>query len=590
MKAQVTSVNLAKKEGFNLNDDFNLTVINQFECQFNSEGIVEKYSLQGSILAQNASKNKFLGELLVLVTIPEKNITTEITFTGLNPGIIQKKELMTIKLNSRDIPPPVLLTEIVSSIKGGKGDFRVLYPFRNNEVDFSLIVTNHGDIIVQNIRVTKKVDSSKNLQKEQIRVDAGNVTLEGNTLIWDIKNIEPKQSVTLTFSTMIVLESLEPPINSPVTLIYEIPAKNEKKSMWTIQKCEILDPLDIEQRAFKRLPQQGLVTEWDCQVALKNNCDLTILIHKIKVTAGNRKDPVFERSPQRGNTAIELTPHKAWQSDIWMFQQDAKPTFNIILDTEFIPRVYEQVQYNLTTCETPFEIAKIRGNRTIHALDVYDAHKIQVLLESALTNLGSAPLTDVEIIHVFPHVVKLPEPSAVLLFLRGPQNLRCRIEFNLSTDPSLPDCNIFRIVIKDLVKACGGLKRGETLHAIFPIILPGKPEHKGVLSFPTFFNALVHPNTPLLEDQVNDYSITRYDVKPKHYSGDTSSPIPEKSFAETLLLRFSDLAVEAYNAHEYEDAIAYCERMVCIAQRLENESLVKKFEKILSKLQAMGSR
>ncbi len=572
-----------------LNEDFLLSLVNRYESQLSSSGDIEKYSLEGNLIAENTSTTKSLKELTVFLAVPDKNITTEVRFEGLTPGSSSEKELMSVKLNPKDNPPPVLVTETISSSEDPKEDYRIVYPLRENKIFVTLTVKNQGVVIVPKIRLTKSVEFLNNFQQNQTKVDSGKFMLEKSALIWDIEDLNPGQLASLTFAANLVVGSTEPPLNAWTSLVYEMPIKTQNKSLWNIKKIQIPNPINVEQRVFKKIQSEMTINQWDCQVALKNTSDWDLILTKITVVQGTSKTPVFERSQEKGNPAINLSAHQAWQSDIWVVKQEIKPSFKITIENEFLPKTSEQILYDLAISESPFEMAKIDASRSILSVESTSPNKIRLLIRSVLKNVGTASLNDVEIIHQFPTVVELPSASEVSLTLQGTQLPKSNIEVIQSSSEELPDCNLFRILIRNFIKLFGGLKASEELHATFPVTLK-KDADDGTLKFPTFFNALVRPNAPLLEAVAADYSIANLEMKRKADETAIKPTGVAGSFEAEVITKFSKLAVDAYNEHKYEDALAYCEQISSVAQKLEDKALVQNYTKIIAKLRGTISQ
>ncbi len=475
-----------------MDEDFSLNVVNRYQCQLSSGGVIDNSSLEGNVTAGNTSTTTSLKELTVFLAVPDKNITTEVKFEDLTPGSSLEKELMSIKLNPKDNPPPVIVTETISS--GGKPDedYRVLYPQRDNKILDKLTVKNQGSVLVPTIRLTKNMESISNFNQNQIKVDSGKCAIEKNALIWDIVDLQPGQYVTLTFTGDLVVGSMEPPLNGWISLIYEISPKKENNNMWNIKEIK----------------------------------------------------------------------------------------------GEILPKTSEQILYDLAISESPFELAKISASRAISMVEIDTPDTIRVLFESVLKNTGTVSLNDIEIIHQFPNFVELPSASEVSLTLRATQVSNSNFEVHQSPSEEVPDCILFRILIRNLTGSLGGLKGGEEIHVTFPLFLKSNLA-SGVLKYPTFFNALVKPNTPLLEDTTSGTSIVNVQLKHKSKMPAIKPAVAEKSFEAEVIRKFSTLAVDAYNARNYDDALAYCEQILAITQKIEDKTMTQNFIKIITKIKGI---
>ncbi len=569
-----------------LNDDFTLNVVNRYECQLSSEGVLEKYSLEGKIIATNSSTTKTLDKLTVFLAVPDHNLTSEVKFDEIRPSRSIEKELMSVKLNAKDNPLPVIVTETISTSEDFKEDYRVVYPQKDNSVFDCLTVKNQGTVIVTKIRLTKNVEPLSNFQQDQIKIESGSIAIEKNTLIWDIESLGPGKTLTLSFVAKIAVGLFEPPFNEWTSLIFEMPPQSEKKSVWKIRRIEIPNSIEIEPRVFKKIKSEGAVSQWDCQVALKNKTDWDLVLKAMIVVQGTSKTPILERTSEKGNPPIEINARQAWQSDIRTIEQETSPALNITIESDFVPKIIEQILCDLAIPESPFELGKITASRTIVSVELTSPNRIQVVFQSVLKNAGTAPLNDVEIIHQFLRSVELPNPSEVSLAVRGVQVSKKHFEVSQAPSEEIPDCNLFRILIRDIPRALGGVKAGEEIHVTFPVHLNIDFEG-GIFKYPTFFNALVRPNTPLLEDIATDKSIANLQVKQKKDVIAIKPVVAEKTYETEVISKFSNLAVDAYNARKYEDALAYCEQILSVAQKIADKAMAQNFTNITAKLRSI---
>lgn len=478
-----------------MSEDFSLSIVNRYQCQLSSSGVIESCSLEGNVIAENTGSTKSLKEIIVFLTIPDKNITTEIRFEDLAPRSTLEKALMSVKLNPIDNPSPVSVTELISSLGNPGEDYRVVYPLKDNKIFEKLLVKNRGTEIVPTIHLTKNIEFLSKFQKEQVHVDSGKIELEKNALTWDINDLKPGQEISLTFAADIIVGSLEPPVNSWTSLIFELSVNTENKSLWAIKKVE----------------------------------------------------------------------------------------------SEIPPKTTEQVLYDLAIPENPFEVAKIVASRAITSVQLKSPEIVQVQFESTLKNQGTATLDDVEIIHQFTKAVELPNATEVSLSLRGVQVSKSNFEVNQSPHDDFPDCNIFRILFRNITSSLGGLKAGEEIRISFPLFVK-LDFNQGILKYPTFFNALVKPGTPLLEETANESSLDKIQLKSNDDSLLIKSKVPESSFEAEVIMKFSKLAVEAYNARKFEDALAYCEQILSIAIKIEDKTQVNNLNNIIEKLRKIITR
>jgi len=572
-----------------LNEDFTLSLLNRYECLLNPEGTVEKYSLEGKVIAKNHSPTKSLKELTVFLVVPDKNISTEVRLEDLSPGSSHEKDLMSVKLNPKEDCLPVIVTETISTLEDFQENYRVVYPNSQNPVWYRLTVKNQGQTVVSKIRLTKNVESLSNINQNQTKVETGKLSLGKNALIWDIDKLEAGKQIELTFAAKISTSLMEAPFNEGTSLVYELPSTKENNLMWKIHNLQIPKPVDIDLRVYKEVQASQPGPRWSCQVALKNIMDWNLTINKISVKEGDRSLPVFEYSLEKGSSPIVLNAHQAWQSEIWRLEQELKPALSVLYESEVLPNLTEQISYNVVIPESPFELAKISASRAIISVELTSPTSVKVMFESILKNSGTATVNDLEIIHQFPNSVELPALSEVSLILRGVPVSKNNFEINVAANEELPNVNLFRVIIRNMRDSIGGFRGGEEIHVNFPLYLKVNLEND-ILNFPTFFNALVRANAPLIEDTVADRTITGVQVKRRAEVLQVKSAPTATAFEAQVIGKFSSLAVEAYNARKYEDALAYCEQILAVAQKTEDKVILQNFANIITKLKEIIRR
>jgi|SRR5271157_682953 len=227
-------------------------------------------------------------------------------------------------------------------------------------------------------------------------------------------------------------------------------------------------------------------------------------------------------------------------------------------------------------------MAQISGSRSIKSVELASPTTVRVLIETTLENNSSEILNDVEFINPFLETVEIPSAAEVIIKLRGDLVSHENVEFKTDRSEDVPNYNLFRILLRNLNDTVGGLQPGEEISIMFAVYKSLELED-AMLKFPTLINALVNPDTLLIEEVASDAPILQSQVL-RGMQNASSGRTAGITFENKVIDKFANLAVEAYNAQKYEDALLYCNEILSVAQTGGDQALIQNFTNISTKL------
>ncbi|GAB4320464.1 MAG: hypothetical protein Kow0069_24420 [Promethearchaeota archaeon] len=230
-----------------------------------------------------------------------------------------------------------------------------------------------------------------------------------------------------------------------------------------------------------------------------------------------------------------------------------------------------------------FVVAKMSARRELLSVRAAAPDVVEMTVQHLVTNTGTAPLDELEVVATLAAGVEPPGPEEVVVFLKGERLGTENYEYRVETVEG--GGNTIRVTFRDLHGTVGGFQPMEDLQVLYPAFVRLDPSAL-LFSAPMHAFALTKPPGKLLEARVTDFSAD--DVKlyqPGERVADDALSSKEFSFEKRIVDKLAAQATKAYNERDFDAAVEYCAQIVEVARRSGHVSLVEKYSKVLERLQ-----
>ncbi|MHA1436074.1 MAG: hypothetical protein ACTSPD_00725 [Promethearchaeota archaeon] len=330
---------------------------------------------------------------------------------------------------------------------------------KENVVTFVIAMKSLFESPISNVKVVKNIPDDFT-DTTIIDQSVGMANLEGNQLIWEIDELEPKTLATLKFTSNILVTTKDVKKTGTIEATFE--ASSSFAGGLGIEKFDAYTRNKFYVDTIERDEEPGV---WDCTLVFENPSEFIVQLFNADVYAPEDETKKFiDIDP---NDVPELPAGAKWQSITWQYESNDYPTFRKKLEFRVMPDFQTIVNGTMAVNDVELSIASITGD-VIYSLveiaadterptaeggEVLEAKIIQVPTfkekdvnaSLKLVNNGSAPLNEITIIQqYFSDEFKPPTIEEIKLIINGS-------EIELAEDAvSLEEGNILKISLVDL--------------------------------------------------------------------------------------------------------------------------------------------
>ncbi|MHA1149677.1 MAG: hypothetical protein ACTSR8_15685 [Promethearchaeota archaeon] len=365
--------------------------INEFESQIQTEEsklkkLNSKFSEVNNIKKEIQEKHSIK---LQALTQERELILTDIR------EIEEKRDVLKKKLKELDPEAYVKekkddrtkdLKEDLREFTSGFRKRKVLILGKDNKLNFKITVKNISNDIIKNISLAKKLEKGfYNAIVEKSRFYQS--IIDNNTIIFEIKELKPKEEITLNLKASLFLQRRELFGTGiiEVSFVY-----NKAFSGLKIKDFSAYAQL---RHAIKKKEREKDPNIWDCSLMIYNNSNFNIDLKSIKVLNEDQSISYINlKSDLSDEKKITIKPRDQYNTEKWTIKSLKEPKFLRSLKYSTASKFITISRMNLRIEQNNFEIIDFRIEKkfSIRKIKSFEESKIQANI--IVKNTGTIPI------------------------------------------------------------------------------------------------------------------------------------------------------------------------------------------------------
>jgi hypothetical protein len=448
----------------------------------------EESVTSGEFSIENVSSKDRLWDIdLTLKNIDSTDFEDEkISIEELAPGAKEEKSYEVKEKAARHID----VTEFISTLNDPETESYSLVLDEDNEIYYSILVTNTTDQQLENVEVIKLIpdlfERAKVLKSSLGEAKEGTFD-EGKGIKWKFKELKAKQEAKLELKLGVKVEDKEIKVRSgKIYVKYSAPI--------TLSGIAIEDFNAYTNNAFYTgfSETDENPDQFECQFVFENKSEY--LVRLVNADVYDIDNPSVKYVDIDPGEVSPLPEGAKWKSNIWEHQAESgkEPVFKTKVEFFVIADHMVGTEGIMEINDIELAVASIAGELSYDVEELASFRETTFNVHQKVENTGGADLNEVILTESIQRGFTPPEASNVLVSYNGD-------EIEVDSNAIIINRDGVTVQLKDLKdKPLGAFKPGDIIEVTYPI-LADKPDRTTVYTSDVLYQANTYPAGKALE-------------------------------------------------------------------------------------------
>ncbi|MFX1276843.1 MAG: hypothetical protein ACFFAT_17610, partial [Promethearchaeota archaeon] len=360
----------------------------------------------------------------------------------MNLGIFEPKTSRNIKYNLIDaekLPDLLKIRENIEIIEndvlifrdteeGSKEKNHLLLFGNENQVRFILNIENISKNTITNIDLKKTISKSFYGLRFEGETDKY-LKISGNNLQWSIKEIRPRQKITLSFIAKITPKSKENVRTGKIDVSYTL-----KDHVISGVKVNNFWAYSHAMHSIDKIEKDETPNTWACSLTFKNQSSFPMRLNSILVTDKSNQEKYLDLDLTPKDREVIIKPGERYNSKVWEISDENEPRFSRKLEYYVNYKLEENTDVILRIDDDIFKIVGIKINKKMSEQEIKSFEESTIHVNIKLENMGTIPLKGIVIKESIPEDFLPPFNISDYKFLNSTGELDSN-NFNLKISP-----------------------------------------------------------------------------------------------------------------------------------------------------------
>ncbi|MBN2156437.1 MAG: hypothetical protein JW776_10370 [Candidatus Lokiarchaeota archaeon] len=446
----------------------------------------EESVTSGMFSIENVSTKDRLWDIdLSLKNIDSTDFEEEaISIYELAPGEKEEKTYEVKEKAARHID----VSEFISTLNDPDTESYSLVLDADNEIYYSIIVTNITDVKLENIEVTKLIpdlfERAKVLRSSSGKADEGNFD-EGRGVKWVLEELKPNAEEKLELKLEVKVKDKDTKVrsgkifvkyNAPITL-----------SGLGIDKFDAYTNNSFYEGFYETDERPD---KYECQFVFENKSEY--LLRLVNADVYDVKNPSVKYVDIDPGEVPPLPEGAKWKSNIWEYQSEPgqEPVFMTKVQFFVIADHMVSTEGLMEINDVELAVASIAGELSYDEKELASFRESTFHVNMKVENTGGADLNEVILTENIQDGFRPPETSDVVVTYNGDE---------IEVDTIIVNRDGVTVELKDLKeKPLGAFKPGDIIQVTYPIVAD-KPNKTVIYTSDVLYQANTYPAGKALE-------------------------------------------------------------------------------------------
>jgi hypothetical protein len=445
----------------------------------------EESVTSGEFSIENVSSKDRLWDIdLTLKNIDSTDFEDEMmSIFELAPGNKEEKTYEVKEKAARHID----VTEFISTLNDKDTESYSLVLDADNEIYFSINVTNITDETLENVVVTKLIpDLFDNAKVLRGNAEVGNYD-EGHGVKWEIKELKAKAEEKLELKLEVKVEDKDTKVRSGKIFVkYTAPVT---LSGMSIDKFDAYTN-NAFYTGFYETDEKP--DKFECQFVFENKSEY--LVRLVNADVYDINDESIKYVDVDPGEVSPLPEGAKWKSNIWEYEAEPgkEPVFKTKVQFFVIADHQVSTEGTMEINDVELAVASIAGELSYDAEELASFRESTFNVHMKVENTGGADLNDVILTENIQNGFRVPETENVMVSYNGD-------EIEVGNESIIINSDGVTIELKDLKdKPLGAFKPGDTIEVTYPIVAES-PAKTVIYKSDVIYQANTYPAGKALE-------------------------------------------------------------------------------------------
>lgn len=414
----------------NKESKYKINIEENVDVKADHEGNPKESVLSGVIKIVNLSENDRIWDLDVIFDNIDNTSLSE------DDAKIHLKQLdmgddwsIEYSISTETSTPPLQITERVNTWTETEEENHAFILNKESETEFTIILENKSDGPVTELNIMKEFP--ENYRKiKKLSVDAGDVDIDDNKVMWKIAEISQNSNLALKLSGQILPESTDPIQTGIIKADYVL-------TSGTFSGIGLKSADGFSKNIFKVIKdeREEEPDNWDCSFTFSNKSEFPMLLENVDILSENvdTEEKLLSLEPR-----VLVPPEEDWSSENWNLESEDVPTFGKRVLFTLIPDLNKTLSASISLDSLDLYVLSFKGEKWYDTKEIPSFKVIPIKATNKVWSEGPVDIATFVFNDKIPEDFRPPNPNEVKLYLNGeeidPDKFEAEIEPDF--DPS----------------------------------------------------------------------------------------------------------------------------------------------------------
>ncbi|TFF87198.1 MAG: hypothetical protein EU549_05165 [Promethearchaeota archaeon] len=418
------------------------------DVEADHEGNPKESELTGALKIANLSEKDRIWDLDVILDGIENTSLSEddakIHLKELNP---EADYSINYSIDTEKVQtPPLKITEKINTWTETDEENNTYILNKESDTEFTIILENKSDGPVTDVEIIKDFpESFRNIKKNSL--DAGDIDINDNRVIWKISEILQDSQLALKLSGYVIPESTDPIQTGKINAKYVLRAG-------TFSGIGMKSADGFSRNIFKvnKDEKEKLPDNWDCNFIFQNRSEFPMLLKNVDILS---RDVDTDKMLATYEPTVLVPPGESWQSEMWELESEEVPTFGKRVLFTLIPDLNKTLSASISLMPIDLYVLSFKGEKRYSETEIPSFRIIPIKAVNKIWSEGPVDIQSFIFEDEVPKDFRPPDPQDIKLFINdneiSPDNFEAKISPDFDPEAEeYPDVHTILLNMKNV--------------------------------------------------------------------------------------------------------------------------------------------